>query len=77
MAHLSNFIGRNGLLDMELIGQKFTWSNLKKGKDLIQVRLDRFLILGNWGIGPYLKLFALPRMVSNHNPYSFVVPWIL
>lgn len=54
-------------MDVELMGQKFTWSNLRKGKDLIQVRLDRFIISGNWGIGPSLKLIVLPRMVSDHN----------
>ncbi|GLJ15327.1 hypothetical protein SUGI_0251310 [Cryptomeria japonica] len=65
---LVDFIGRNGLMNLELLGQKFTWSNLRKGKDLIQAKLDRFLISGNWGIGPALKLTTLPRMVSDHNP---------
>lgn len=68
MTDLVDFIGRNALMDVDLTWKKFTWSNIRKGKDLIQVRLDKFVILSNWGIGPSLKPTILPRTVSDHNP---------
>ena len=48
MKDLANFINNNDLLDMEMCGVKFTWSNNRKGVDLIQVKLDRLLVLVGW-----------------------------
>lgn len=44
---LSDFINTLGLVDLELSGSKFTWSNSNSGVDLIQVILDRgsFLLI--------------------------------
>ena len=44
MKDLADFINNNDLLDMEMDGVKFTWSNNKKGVDLFQVKLDRLLV---------------------------------
>lgn len=44
MKDLASFININDLLDMEMHGVKFTWSNNRKGVDLIQVKLDRLLV---------------------------------
>lgn len=43
----ANFISNPGLLDVELLGSKFTWSNYHSGNDLIQVKLDCILICGD------------------------------
>ena len=48
MKDLADFINDNDLLDMEMDGAKFTWSNNRKGVDLIQVKLDRLLVLIGW-----------------------------
>ena len=48
MKDLADFINNNSLLDMEMDGVKFTWSNNRKGVDLIQVKLDRILVPVGW-----------------------------
>ena len=48
MKDLADFINNNDLLDMEMDGVKFTCSNNKKGVDLIQVKLNRLLVLAGW-----------------------------
>ncbi|XP_059075341.1 uncharacterized protein LOC131875276 [Cryptomeria japonica] len=45
---LLNFINNQGLHDIELQGDKFTWSNRRTGDDLIQVKLDKALIPNEW-----------------------------
>ncbi len=41
---LVGFINKNDLMDMEMHGVKFTWSNNRKWVELIQVKLDRLLV---------------------------------
>ena len=48
MKDLADFINNNDLLDMEMDGVKFTWSNNRKGVNHIQVKLDRLLVLAGW-----------------------------
>ena len=48
MMDLVSLINNNDLLDMEMDGVKFTWSNNRKGIDLIQVKLDRLLVPAGW-----------------------------
>ena len=45
---LNDFIRRMDFIDVELRGNPFTWTNNRKGRDLIQVRLDRLMVTGNW-----------------------------
>lgn len=45
---LADFINGQVLVDLELSGASFTWSNRHVGTDLIQVRLDRALIYVEW-----------------------------
>lgn len=33
-----------GLLDLDLLGAKFPWSNKRSGGDLIQVKMDQAII---------------------------------
>ena len=44
---LHDFMGRMDLIDVELRGNPFTWTNNRKGNDLIQVRLDRLMMTRN------------------------------
>ena len=44
---LNDFMIRMDFIDVELRGNPYTWTNNRKGKDLIQVRLDRLLVTGN------------------------------
>ena len=44
MQDLHEFMRKMDLIDVELRGNPFTWSNNKKGNELIQVRLDRLLV---------------------------------
>ena len=41
---LMDFINKEGLMDMDLHGIQFTWSNKRIGEDCIQACLDRVLI---------------------------------
>ena len=40
----NSFIDDNSLIDIGMVGRPFTWSNRRRGDELIQERLDRFLV---------------------------------
>ena len=44
---LHDFMGIMNLIDVELRWNPFTWTNNRKGSDIIQVSLDRLLVIGN------------------------------
>lgn len=54
-------------MDIPLIGSHFTWTNRRQGNQLIQVKLDRFLISSNWNILQNVSLTSFPRMGSDHS----------
>lgn len=55
------------LLDMHLVGGKYTWSNNQENPTL--ERLDRILISKQWeNLFPTAFLYKLPREISDHNP---------
>ena len=67
---LSNFINSLTLLDIDLFGGTFTWSNRHLGSEFFQVHLDWALISPNW-----LNLFSrelslLPKVGFDHSPIS-------
>lgn len=43
-----DFIKKKGLMDLDLQGIDFTWSNKRFGNDYIQAHLDRVLISLDW-----------------------------
>ena len=59
------------LMDVELRGNPYTWTNNRKGEDLIQVKLDRLLVSGDWSSMGNSYLENLTRMVSDHSPILF------
>lgn len=56
------------LLDLNLLGAKFTCSNRRSGGGLIQVRLDRGIISPEWIHNASCRLNVLSRIGSNHFP---------
>jgi hypothetical protein len=60
----NRFIEDNNLIDLPLIGRKFTWY---KGDGLSMSRLDRFLLSGEWCMDwPNCKQEARWRGLSDH-----------
>lgn len=74
MLDFVDFIRNNELLIFDLQGNPFTWSNNKIGSNLIQVRLDRFLILAKWNLGNNSSLLSLPRTIFDHSP--ILLSWV-
>ena len=56
---LMDFINKEGLMDLDLHGIDFTWSNKRLGNDCIQAHLDRALISLHWTRDFVCKLEAL------------------
>ena len=65
---LREFINKEGLMDLDLHGIQFTWSNKRVGKNCIQARLDRALISPDWTKDFVCKLEALQKVGSDHFP---------
>ncbi|XP_059066552.1 uncharacterized protein LOC131857829 [Cryptomeria japonica] len=70
---LADFINGQGLVDFDLSGASFTWSNCRVGVDLIQVRLDRALILVEWIQHYVCSLNSIVRIGSDHFPLCLMV----
>ena len=63
----NNIISIYDLLDIHLVGGKYTWSNNQENPTL--ERLDRVLISKQWeDLFPSVFLYKLPREISDHNP---------
>lgn len=69
---LMDFINDNALIDMDLNGASYTWSNQRDGEDLIQVRLDRSLLSNDWILSHRCSLSIINRIGLDHYPISFV-----
>lgn len=63
---LADMINSLGLLNLDLLGDKFTWSNRRSGWDLIQVKLDKGIISPKWIRNASCRLNALFRIGSDH-----------
>jgi len=60
----NNFIERSELLDIPMIGRKFTWY---KSDGSVKSRIDRVMISKDWlKIWPNSKHFVYSRSVSSH-----------
>ncbi|XP_077211531.1 uncharacterized protein LOC143846836 [Tasmannia lanceolata] len=72
MRNLSNFIQDSQLIDLPLLGAKYTWSNNQD--NLIMSRLDRVLISNEWDEAfPRICQSALPKPTSDYNPMMLEV----
>jgi hypothetical protein len=69
--HFSNFIDENGVIDLPLCGQRYTWF---KGDGSAMSRLDRFLLSEEWCLQwPNCFQVALLRGLSDHCPLQLSV----
>ncbi|XP_028083438.1 uncharacterized protein LOC114284690 [Camellia sinensis] len=89
MREFNQFIDNCEVVDVPMIGRKFTWCNALDGNKWS--RIDRFLISPEWLMRFKLKLLGLPRTVSDHcpfvlmederdwrpKPYKFLNAWLL
>jgi hypothetical protein len=56
-----DFVHFNALVDLGFVGNRFTWSNHRSGKDNIRERLDRGLVNQDW-------IQSFPNSLLNHCP---------
>ncbi|XP_052107462.1 uncharacterized protein LOC127740503 [Arachis duranensis] len=65
----NSFIDDNFLIDIGMVGRPFTWSNRRRGDELIQERLDRFLVGVDWQqLYPNATVLRLLESGSDHAP---------
>lgn len=89
MLDFNNFIDQLALVDIPLLGRKFTWCNSVEGERWSKI--DRFLVEPVWLEKYCFKLWGLPRGVSDHfplllmedlrnwgpRPFKFINAWLL
>jgi hypothetical protein len=64
-----DFVHFNALVDLGFVGNRFTWSNHRSGKDNIRERLDRGLANQDWiQIFPNSLINRFPASHSDHCP---------
>lgn len=66
-----DFINKEGLMDIDIQGIEFTWSNKRIGDECIQARLDRVLISPEWTKEFVCNLKVIQKVGSNHFPLIF------
>lgn len=67
--HLQNMIDQCALLDIGFRGPRFTWCNMRRGDEKIQVRLNRSFCNWRWhSLFPAIEVLHLPRTSSDHIP---------
>ncbi|KAL7195821.1 hypothetical protein ACSBR1_035955 [Camellia fascicularis] len=66
MKHFNDFIQKCELHDLPLHGRKYTWCNAQEFEKWS--RIDRVLLSMDWLISFRMKLWGLPRLVSDHCP---------
>ncbi|XP_072062210.1 uncharacterized protein [Arachis hypogaea] len=65
----NSFIDDNSLINIDMVGRPFTWSNRRMGDELIQERLDRFLVGVDWQqLYPNATVLRLSESGSDHSP---------
>ncbi|XP_028102837.1 uncharacterized protein LOC114302072 [Camellia sinensis] len=89
MRDFNNMIERLELIDMPMLGRKFTWCNSQARERWS--RIDKFLLTYEWVQNFTFKLWGPPRMLSNHcpiilmedsqdcgpKPFRFLNAWLL
>lgn len=56
------------LVDIKPKMELFTWTNNRRGGDLVKERLDRYLVFANWiQKAPFLSTSVLRQASSNHD----------
>lgn len=68
---LMDFSNDQDLMDVDLQGINYTWTNRRTSSDLIQVRLDISLISPNWLSKYNCSLVSIIKIGYDHYPISF------
>jgi hypothetical protein len=64
-----NFMNTFGMIDLDFIGNPYTWSNHRQGHNLIKERLDLGVASSKWiYLFPSFSTTHLPAHNSDHNP---------
>lgn len=66
MQEFNDFIDRGEVIDVKMLGRKYTWCNAFDGNKWS--RIDRFLISPEWMERFKFTLWGLPRTASDHSP---------
>ncbi|KAL7171102.1 hypothetical protein ACSBR2_035874 [Camellia fascicularis] len=66
MREFNSFVDTCELSYIPLLGRKFIWCNAQEG--VKWSRIDRFLVNPEWLEVFKLKLWGLPRLLSDHCP---------
>ncbi|XP_028081929.1 uncharacterized protein LOC114283306 [Camellia sinensis] len=66
MKELNDFIDKSEVNDLPLLGRRYTWCNAREGEKWS--RIDRVLVDPKWLESFNLKLWGLPRVLSDHSP---------
>lgn len=66
MQDFNNFIDDMELVDFPMLDRRFMWSNAQLSEKWS--RIDRFLVHPEWVDKFKLKLWGLPRTISDHCP---------
>ncbi|KAL7264030.1 hypothetical protein ACSBR1_002063 [Camellia fascicularis] len=66
MTELNEFIENSEVQDLPLLRRKFTLCNSRESEKWS--RIDRVLVDQRWLEGFQLKLWGLPKLISNHSP---------
>lgn len=62
-----NFLLNTGMVDVGFLGNPYTWTNGRHGRQFVQERLDRVVANGEWRLSfPRATLKHLPRTSSDH-----------
>lgn len=86
MNDFNRFINNLELMDMPMLGRQYTWGNSRHWS-----RIDRFLVNPEWLEWFKLKVWGLPRLLSDHcpivlmeddrdwgpKPFRFISAWVL
>ncbi|XP_028060848.1 uncharacterized protein LOC114264432 [Camellia sinensis] len=89
MQEFNEFLNNIELVDVPMLGRKYTWSNSQSGA--CWSRIDRFLLNPEWLVWFNFKLWGLPRILSDHcpillkeddrdwgpKPFKFLNAWVL
>ncbi|CAA0809638.1 Unknown protein, partial [Striga hermonthica] len=63
-----NFLQSLGVIECPLIGHQFTWSNLRRGEEFVEEKLDRICVSPEWWFKfPKTQIQNIPLASSDHN----------
>ncbi|KAL5709789.1 hypothetical protein ACHQM5_020434 [Ranunculus cassubicifolius] len=67
MEEFSEFVENNELVDLPMVGRKYTWA--RGGRSLSMSRLDRFVVSSEWvTLYSHPIVASIPKPISDHCP---------